>query len=372
MNTFYSRIIATCILVFAKLGLRSRFLHVLLYGSDARNLCLARGAYILCDQLTVQGMVQVGAHSKIIGQAVTLGKAIRIDQRVTIRAKRIALGNQVIIESDNQFEGMQLQTSALELGNEVWIFQQCYLNTSAGLYIGDGTGVGGFSMIWTHGSWQSYVEGYSVSHAPTYIGKNVWIPWQVIILPGVKIGDNATIWGGSVISTDIPDNSLAVGTPGAPLKVFKSGTAEWPRTLDANESLKRLRTIMDEFSAWVGGEFDSKRLTIFGNTKKSIRLMSQSQDQYSFESGAGEIFQILLSSKASPMGKVDLHEKNSIRLWVALDTEIPTEAANWINLKTKTISTEQSHVLFDRLVSFMTFYGVRLRDAKTGLLCFFG
>ncbi len=54
---------------------------------------------------------------------------------------------------------------------------------------------------------------------PVFIGNNVWIGGGVIICPGVKIGDNVTIGAGSVITRDIPNNTIAVGNP---CKVIKS------------------------------------------------------------------------------------------------------------------------------------------------------
>lgn len=48
---------------------------------------------------------------------------------------------------------------------------------------------------------------------PVKIGNNVWIGGSVTILPGVTIGDNVTIGAGSVVTRDIPSNSVAVGNP---------------------------------------------------------------------------------------------------------------------------------------------------------------
>lgn len=49
--------------------------------------------------------------------------------------------------------------------------------------------------------------------APVTIGNSVWIGCNVSILPGVTIGDNCTIGAGSVVTRDIPANSLAAGNP---------------------------------------------------------------------------------------------------------------------------------------------------------------
>ena len=54
---------------------------------------------------------------------------------------------------------------------------------------------------------------------PIEVGNNVWIGGNVVVLPGVKIGNNCVIGAGSVVTKDIPDNSVAVGNP---CKVIKA------------------------------------------------------------------------------------------------------------------------------------------------------
>lgn len=48
---------------------------------------------------------------------------------------------------------------------------------------------------------------------PIEIGNNVWIGGNVIVLPGVRIGNNTVIGAGSVVTKDIPPNVVAVGNP---------------------------------------------------------------------------------------------------------------------------------------------------------------
>lgn len=53
---------------------------------------------------------------------------------------------------------------------------------------------------------------------PVTIGNNVWIGGSVTILPGVTIGDNVVIGAGSVVTRDIPSNSVSVGNPARVIK----------------------------------------------------------------------------------------------------------------------------------------------------------
>ena len=56
--------------------------------------------------------------------------------------------------------------------------------------------------------------------ADTYIGNDCVIGINAIIMPGIHIGNQVVIGGGSVVTKDIPDNCIAVGNPA---KVIKTG-----------------------------------------------------------------------------------------------------------------------------------------------------
>lgn len=55
---------------------------------------------------------------------------------------------------------------------------------------------------------------------PIVLGDNVYIGVRTIILPGVSIGDNCIIGAGSVVTKDIPSNSVAVGSPARVVKTI--------------------------------------------------------------------------------------------------------------------------------------------------------
>ena len=63
--------------------------------------------------------------------------------------------------------------------------------------------------------------GFTVlDEAYVTIGNDVWIGGNVTILPGVTIGDNCTIGAGSVVTHDIPANSIAAGNPAKVIKII--------------------------------------------------------------------------------------------------------------------------------------------------------
>ena len=64
-----------------------------------------------------------------------------------------------------------------------------------------------------------------------HIGKNCFIGFNAIILPGVTIGDSCIVAGNSVVVRDVPSNSVAMGNPA---RVVESNivTGPWGIRLD--------------------------------------------------------------------------------------------------------------------------------------------
>lgn len=55
-------------------------------------------------------------------------------------------------------------------------------------------------------------KGLETAH-PITVGNNVWFGGSVTVLPGVTIGENAVIGAGSVVTRNIPANTVAAGNP---------------------------------------------------------------------------------------------------------------------------------------------------------------
>jgi len=56
--------------------------------------------------------------------------------------------------------------------------------------------------------------------APVTLEENVWLGNSVIVLPGVTIGRDAVVGAGSVVMTDIPPRSVAMGNPARVVRSF--------------------------------------------------------------------------------------------------------------------------------------------------------
>lgn len=53
------------------------------------------------------------------------------------------------------------------------------------------------------------------SRGDTVVGHDVWIGYNVLVMPGVRIGHGAVIASGSVVTADVPDYGIAGGNPAA-------------------------------------------------------------------------------------------------------------------------------------------------------------
>jgi len=61
-----------------------------------------------------------------------------------------------------------------------------------------------------------------VENSPVIIGNNVWIGERAIILKGVKIGNNSVVAAGSVVTKEVPENTVVGGNPARVIKILKS------------------------------------------------------------------------------------------------------------------------------------------------------
>jgi acetyltransferase-like isoleucine patch superfamily enzyme len=81
-----------------------------------------------------------------------------------------------------------------------------------GVHIGENTLVAGGSIVLSHDHCKRVGDNQPFL-TDTYIGKNCFIAVKVIILPGIKIGNEVIVGAGSVVTKDIPSNCIVAGNP---------------------------------------------------------------------------------------------------------------------------------------------------------------
>jgi acetyltransferase-like isoleucine patch superfamily enzyme len=64
--------------------------------------------------------------------------------------------------------------------------------------------------------WQGFT-----SRGATVVGDNVWLGANVVVTSGVRIGRRSVIGANSVVTTDIPEFSIAAGAPARVLSAIE-------------------------------------------------------------------------------------------------------------------------------------------------------
>lgn len=214
-------------------------------GEVGENVVIGSGSWIYSSGFKIGNNVKIGEGVKIISAKIIIGNDVIISNNVTIQADRsVEIGDESLINKNTTIGGGQTHESTLFIGKRVHIYQDCFLNTTMPLTIEDGVGVGGGTYIFTHGSWQNAYEGFPFGFGPVTIKKNAWLPWRVFVMPGVTIGEEATIGSNALVGKDIPARSFAVGIPA---KVIKQGN-EYIKEMSADDKLKLMRQVFDRYA----------------------------------------------------------------------------------------------------------------------------
>lgn len=107
-------------------------------------------------------------------------------------------------------------TGNITIGENVWISFAvsggCYIQGINGIEIGDNTIFAPGVKIISANHYKDDLRKF-VKNNPIIIGENCWIGANAVILSGVELGDNVIIGAGSVVTKDIPSNSVAIGVP---------------------------------------------------------------------------------------------------------------------------------------------------------------
>ncbi|WP_026819107.1 DapH/DapD/GlmU-related protein [Arthrobacter castelli] len=101
----------------------------------------------------------------------------------------------------------------ITLGERIFINSGCKFQDQGGVVIGDDCLIGHNTVIATLNHDLAPSRRADMHPAPVVIGRNVWLGSNVTVLPGVTIGDNAVVAAASVVTKDVPENTVVVGSP---------------------------------------------------------------------------------------------------------------------------------------------------------------
>ena len=101
----------------------------------------------------------------------------------------------------------------ISLGKRIFINSGCKFQDQGGVVIGDDCLIGHNTVMATLNHDLSPDRRADMHPARIVIGRNVWIGSNATILPGVRIGDNAVVAAASVVTKDVPENAIVVGSP---------------------------------------------------------------------------------------------------------------------------------------------------------------
>lgn len=202
----------------------------------------------------ISGTCEIGDDTRFSAGAVVVGENARFGKRCQIRTTaiimvpNIEMGDDVIISESAAIRAQQpFPDSRVTLGDRCHIFPYTIMDPSRPLTIGEETAVGFASYIFTHGAYKDKLAGYPVAYGEVTIGKSVWLPCRIFIMPGVELGDDVVVGSGSIVTKSFPAGSFVLGEPAKLLKTKD----EFIRHHSTEDRMGILRKIMEEFRLYV-------------------------------------------------------------------------------------------------------------------------
>jgi len=165
------------------------------------------------------------------GETLSAGESLIIENFVYLNAlseNGIRIGNNVTIGKNSVLVCtgvIKNKGSGILIGNNCAIGAQSFLGGQGGIEIQDdvimGPGVKIFSENHNFDKHDILIRLQGESRKGVLIRSNCWIGASVTILDGVKIGDGCVVAAGSVVTNEMPDNSIIAGVPAKVIKVRK-------------------------------------------------------------------------------------------------------------------------------------------------------
>ena len=228
------------------------------------------GVLIRARRIAFGPRVGIGRAVRIDGGEIVLGEAVRVLRHSTIKAtERLEIGPYGTVNESCEIGGRAIaigqelwmlptakigggsayeRPSRLEIGHYAHLGVGTLINTARPVTIGHEIGLGTRTSIYTHGAYPSRLQGFPVAFDGVEIGDFTWVPGATIN-PGVRIGRNCVVGVNSLVTTSLPDGSLAVGSPA---KVVKENA--YPRPFGPEQRARFFGEFLERYAVLLGSE----------------------------------------------------------------------------------------------------------------------
>jgi acetyltransferase-like isoleucine patch superfamily enzyme len=305
-----------------------------------RNVSIGPGAAVVGEDVEIADGVTIGLLAVVQGRRIAIGRHSKIGTMSYVSCEQIEIGEDAWIAEQVYVGGPQLPESLFRLGSRTIVLQQANINATKPVIIGDDTGIGGHCLIFTHGAWLNVLDGYPATYEPVTIGKSVWLPWRVFVMPGSTIGDGSVIGANSLVAGAIPPLSLALGTPA---KVVRQAP-EWPRTPSPEEQETLVATMLAEFDRFATYKGVSIR------EEPPFRIYARGTNRY-------RLFRLRSNDMSSAQAGDTLLAEVAIA--EDMQADLKRRGVYWLDLAGRTRS-ESGSPLTEELALFIRRYGIRL------------
>jgi acetyltransferase-like isoleucine patch superfamily enzyme len=101
------------------------------------------------------------------------------------------------------------------VGEHTWIGPFVMLDGSGGLEIGSYCSISTGAHVYTHDTVRWALSGglHEPERAPVRIGDRTYVGSQAVIVKGVTIGDRCVVGAGSLVTRDVPSETIVDGVP---------------------------------------------------------------------------------------------------------------------------------------------------------------
>lgn len=104
------------------------------------------------------------------------------------------------------------------IGRNVVVMPGCLMMAAGGITIDDGAMIAANVQLISNN--HDLYERQIITCKPVHIGKDAWIGAGATILPGVSVGDYAVVGAASVVTKDVPTNTIVAGNPAKVIKTI--------------------------------------------------------------------------------------------------------------------------------------------------------